>query len=261
MALESQIFDTIPDWKEGLDMVISKAEQARLDSLAKESEYGGYLFRANYILIDSAGNIVEESFFEPLVEMNGSIEIRKKNGKKKSEQLLLENTYDTKIYFENGNLEYEEIHYSDKNYGNVIRKKYYDNKWNSIEQINFSQITNPESFEGIVIENWRVDEEYLINSIVVEQEGKNNKFYPIREMRFYPNGKIKEKGSFSKRRFFEFRNEESYNLWQKKGERYLNKYSTILSERVKVKNGKWEYFNEEGDLIKVEIYDDGKLIE
>lgn len=234
ILMNGQILDTISNWKMGLDMVIAKSENERLDSLM--AERGGILFRANYYLIDSTGKIVEESFFEPLGE-NGSIEIRRKNGKKLLEQVLLKNSSNTKYYSESGNLEFEENQYYDEDSGNVIRKKYYDNKWNTVEKMYYEKVMQPEPFKGIVIENWQIEEENMVESIVVEQETTKQIFLPTQEISFHPNGKIKEKGTFSNRRFFEFRNKEFYEKWLESGVRFIDNYAVILSERIKVKNG------------------------
>lgn len=256
ILLNGQILDTISNWKMGLDMVISKSENERLDSLM--AEHGGPLFRANYYLIDSTGRIVEESFFEPLGE-NSSIEIRKKNGKKLSEQVLFKNSSNTKSYFESGNLKFEESQYYDEDSGNVIRKKHYDNKWNTLEKIYYEKVMKPEQFKGIIIEHWQIEEKNMVESVVVEQEVAKEIFLPTHEMSFYPNGKIKEKGTFSKRQFFEFRNKEFYEKWLEDKVRYIDNYAVVLSERIKVKNGKWEYFDEFGKLIKEEYWEEGKL--
>lgn len=255
VLLYGQKLDTISNWKVGLDMVIEKSENERIDSLVAEN--GGVLFRANYYLIDSTGKTVEESFFQHTDE-NGTMEIKLKNGKKFLEQVILKNSSNTKFYYDSGNLEFEENQYYDDDSGNAIRKKYYDNKWNTIEKIYYEKVTHPESFKGIIIEEWQIEKGNLVESLIVEQNVTKKIYLPIQEISFHPNGKIKEKGSFSKRRFFEFRNKDFYEKWLENKVSYIDNYSVILSKRVKVKNGKWEYFDKSGKLIKEEYWEEGK---
>ena len=257
VLVKGQIYDTIPHWEGGL-MIIAKTEDERIDSMMKER--GGILFRANYKIIDSLGVIIKESKFDELVG-GQTMEIKKKDGKLYVSQYILKNSTLTKEYYESGNLKFEQNNYFDENFGFTETRTYYDNKFNSIEKIIIERRVIPEKFEEIKIEKWQIDEKYRMETLVVEQEVKDSIYVPIREIRFHPNGKIKEKGEYSKRRFFEFRNKEFYRKWLNDGEGYIGNYAVILNQRVKIKNGKWKYFDEAGNLIKEEIYNNGKLIE
>lgn len=238
-------------------MVISKSENERLDKMVKEN--GGGLFRANYILIDSTNKVIEESKFEILGE-NGTIELKKKKGIKSSEQVILPNSSFTKDYFENGNLRFEDTQYNDEEFGYWEMREYFDNKWNTLKKVYIQKRIAPEKFKGIIIEDWRIEEKNRIKSLLVEQEVDYNIYVPIQEIQFHPNGKIKVKGNFSKRNFWEFRNKEFYQEWLKGRTSRIDNYSLTIGKRVKVKNGKWEYFDQEGKLDKVEYYENGKLL-
>ncbi|MFN3300627.1 MAG: hypothetical protein ACK41Z_10570 [Sediminibacterium sp.] len=255
--VNGQLHDTIPN-EEGTFMIILKTEKERIDSLMKEKD--GIFFRANYRIIDSSGTVVEESIFNEFGQ-NGTVEIKRRNGKKKMEQYILENSILTKHYYESGNLKYENNNHFDKSFGFTETRTYYDNEFNSIESLTIEERIVPAKFEGINIKKWRINEKKLMETIIVEQEIKDSIYIPVREITFYPNGEIKEKGEYSKRRFFEFRNQEFYQKWLIDRKEYIDSYAVILNQRVKLKDGEWNYFDDKGNLIKTENYNDGKLIE
>lgn len=253
---KGQICDTIPHWEGGL-MIIAKTENERIDSLMKER--GGILFRANYKIIDSLGVTIKESKFNELVD-GQTMEVKKKDGELYVSQYILNNSTLTKEYYASGNLKFEHNNHFDEKFGFTETRTYYDNEFNSLEKMIIERRVIPEKFEEIKIEKWRIDEKYKMETLVVEQEVKDSIYVPIRFACFHPNGKIKEEGEYSQRRFFEFRNKDFYQEWLKDGEGYIDNYSVILNPRVKIKNGEWRYFDEEGNLIKKDFFDNGELM-
>jgi hypothetical protein len=79
-----------------------------------------------------------------------------------------------------------------------------------------------------------------------------NIFVPIGlQYEFYSNGIIKSIGSFDKKSFWLFKNQQEY-------EEYLKNNQDIKAVKMTVKYkkiGKWEYYDEYGKLIKIENHD------
>lgn len=259
--IQGQVFDTIPNF-DGTFMVIEERENERIKKLAEQNGYT--LLKGNFVLIDSIGKIVSERIYKELGE-NQSIETHIEGGIKIFEEIYLKNSTAIKQWYPSGNIRFEENSYFYKKFGFKERREYYDNGLNSLKNIYVEKAIEPDTFKGIIIEKWRTYESEKITSHAVEIETNRKIFIPYHEVNFYPNGVIKEEGKFIKRKFWEFRSKEFYEEWLKGEKGRINKKGRIDGEMVvlhltvKVKDGRWKYFDRQGNLIRMETYKDGRL--
>ena len=251
-----QEYDTLSHWK-GIE-ITPKYETLRLEKLL---EAGGGLFRSNYIIVDTTtGKIVEESFYKDLEE-NGLIHLKKQNGNKLMEDYMIPNAIFSKSYFDSGNLEIEVNGYEDEDFGFKIVRKYYDNEWNTIEAIVNEKVMIPEVFDALIIENF-VDEYWKEDDVlIVEQKIEKKIYLPVYGMQFYPNGVLKERGSYAKKRFWKFRSKEYYEAWKSGNSPTDVNKNYYKNQLYRVKHGEWEIYSDDGNMDRIEVYEYGILKE
>jgi antitoxin component YwqK of YwqJK toxin-antitoxin module len=99
-------------------------------------------------------------------------------------------------------------------------------------------------------------EKYSIDSANYKSIGKYHKDDPIKKWRYYLDGKIIKKEKYTQ-------NDCITKFYHKNGKiqsRGKTKLDTSAKYAHWFYNGKWNYYNDKGKLIKMRNYDNGELI-
>ena len=179
--------------------------------------------------------LIKQSDNECLYNM-GNLYLYKKNGEILMSYILSNDTLTTTIYFANGNIkQIEKTTCSLSEYwysGNPCNptKEEYENKFIGIDYFYFARFCE----NGQMINEYNPNgyfqkiKEYDCDGILKRKYTLNGSFFCGEYIEYYKNGNVKTKG--------------------------------IMNSEFKI--GKWQYWNEKGELIKEENYDDeGVLLE
>ena len=205
---------------------------------------GGAMLNVNYKKYDENGILIEEM---KVVEYgkNHYQTIKWVNGKKVIETYGNEGNkfFMKNIWNHNGELIYQyqciddestTIEYYNKPPGNIY----------SIQKLKLVNIKKAQNF-------LEIESKYFWTE-TIDSTGTwvpNGEF-----IKFYPNGKIKEKGTYLQSKFKVFKSKEDFEkhqLGDKVTPKYIRKYA---------KDGEWNYFNEIGEIETTENYKNGNLL-
>lgn len=237
--------------------IIHSEDQKRMDE--EIEEFGHTLFRGNYWIYDDNGVLEKQGIL--LEKDSVSYEEKRTSSLMTSsrEAVLYGDfpVYTTRTFYESGKLEYEQI--SCKEF--IEERTYYDNERNSLSVYQRQALQKPAEFRMIEIES-KID-----SSIIVEQMVETPVLVWQSYFEYHENGRLKTIGKFSRRKFLTFTSDALYRAYIESDisirgieNLYIDGEKLIAHYHPAVKDGKWIYLDENGELKEELTYSEGKLL-